>query len=151
MSAASLYQDLEIQNQSEYHDWRSGLTKEDYQRRLKTSTTLYVGNLSFYTQESQLLELFSMCGSVKNCHMGLNKQSFRPCGFCFVEYHTREEARLAIDCLNLAMLDQKKIRVDWDYGFLPSRRFGRGRTGGQVRDEPARGSRGHSGNNNNEG
>ena len=52
MSAASLYQDLDIQNQSEYHDWRSGLTKEDYQRRLKTSTTLYVGNLSFYTQES---------------------------------------------------------------------------------------------------
>ena len=52
MSAASLYQDLEVSNASEYHDWRSGLSKEDYLQRLKTSTTLYVGNLSFYTQES---------------------------------------------------------------------------------------------------
>lgn len=27
------------------------------------------------------------------------------------------------------------IRVDWDYGFEPHRQFGRGKTGGQVRDE----------------
>ena len=72
MSAASLYQDLETTGQSEYYDRRSGLTPEDYAQRLKTSTTLYVGNLSFYTQESQLLELFSMCGTVKNLHMGLH-------------------------------------------------------------------------------
>ena len=143
MSASALYQDLEVQNASEYHDWRSGLSKEDYQKRLKTSTTLYVGNLSFYTQESQLLELFSMCGMVKNLHMGLNNKTYKPCGFCFVEYYTRQDATLAIDCLNLVLLDKKRIRVDWDYGFLPERRFGRGRAGGQVRDEPARQQNGH--------
>ena len=89
MSAASLYKDLELDGQSEYYDRRSGLTPEDYAQRLKTSTTLYIGNLSFFTQERQLLELFALCGSIRNLHMGLHNQTFKPCGFCFVEYHTR--------------------------------------------------------------
>merc|ERR1739841_46698 len=66
---------------------------------------------------------------------GLNNKTFKPCGFCFVEYAERNDARLAIDCLNLALLDGKRIRIDWDYGFERHRQFGRGRTGGQVRDE----------------
>ena len=35
------------------------LTDEEYAERLRTSTTLYVGNLSFFTLESQLIEVFS--------------------------------------------------------------------------------------------
>lgn len=27
------------------------------------------------------------------------------------------------------------IRVDWDAGFIEGRQYGRGKTGGQVRDE----------------
>ena len=135
MSAASLYTDLEVGVKSEYYDRRSGLSEGDYKQRLTTSTTLYVGNLSFYTQEGQLLELFSSVGTVRNLHMGLNNKTYKPCGFCFVEYQTREEARLAIECFNLAMVDGKRIRIDWDYGFAAKRQFGRGRTGGQVRDE----------------
>ena len=117
MSASALYSDLELTNHSEYYDRRSGLSETDYKQRLKTSTTLYVGNLSFYTQEGQLIELFSQAGIVKNLYMGLNNKTFKPCGFCFVEYNTREEARLAIDCFNLILLDGKRIRIDWDYGF----------------------------------
>lgn len=52
MSAATLYSEIEQTPDSEYYDRRSGLTETDYKQRLKTSTTLYVGNLSFYTQES---------------------------------------------------------------------------------------------------
>lgn len=130
MSAATLYSDLELTPDSEYYDRRSGLTQEDYKQRLKTSTTLYVGNLSFYTQESQLMTLFSQCGNVRNLYMGLNNKTFKPCGFCFVEYHNREEARLAVDCFNMLLFDGKRIRVDWDYGFQAKRQFGRGRTGG---------------------
>src|SRR5690348_13809766 len=40
---------------------------------LSESTTLYVGNLSFYTTEEQIYELFSRCGRVKRVIMGLNK------------------------------------------------------------------------------
>ena len=59
-SAADLYLDLEPQSQ--YFDLKSGLSEEAYKEKLRTSTTLYVGNLSFFTAESQLMELFSQCG-----------------------------------------------------------------------------------------
>lgn len=62
MSAATLYSDLELTPGSEYYDRRSGLSEVDYKARLKTATTLYVGNLSFYSQEAQLLTLFSQVG-----------------------------------------------------------------------------------------
>ena len=67
--------------------------------------------------------------------MGLNRVKMQPCGFCFVEYATRQEASLAVNTLNRSVLDGRIIRVDWDYGFEPLRQFGRGRTGGQVRDD----------------
>ena len=51
--------------------------------------------------------------------MGLNKQKMLPCGLCFVEYATRREATLAVDLLNHAMIDGRRIRVDWDYGYVP--------------------------------
>ena len=62
------------------------LSKDDYDVKLRTSTTLYVGNLSFYTTEEQVYELFSMCGEVKRVIMGLDRLKKTPCGFCFVEY-----------------------------------------------------------------
>lgn len=65
------------------------LTPEDYQAKLNNSTTLYVGNLSFYTSEDQIYELFSMCGEVKRVIMGLDRMKKTPCGFCFVEYPWR--------------------------------------------------------------
>ena len=53
---------------------------------LETSCTLYVGNLSFYTTEEQIYELFSRGGDLKRIVMGLDKVKKTPCGFCFVEY-----------------------------------------------------------------
>jgi RNA recognition motif-containing protein len=132
-SAACLYKDLEPV--SEYYDRHSKLSKEDYSERLRNTTTLYVGNLSFFTLESQLMEIFSQCGQVVNLIIGLNKQKMQPCGFCFVEYATRQEASFAVDLLNRSLVDGRPIRVDWDYGFEPQRQFGRGKMGGQVRDE----------------
>ena len=111
------------------------LSEEEYKDRLKKSTTLYIGNLSFYTVEAQLLELFSQCGQVVNLIMGLNKQTMMPCGFCFIQYATRSEAKIAVSNLSGCILDGRQIRVDWDQGFEPHRQFGRGKTGGQVRDE----------------
>ena len=121
MSAVSLYKDLEVATKSDYYDRRSGLSEDDYKRRLATSTTLYVGNLSPFTTESQLLAYFGTVGAVRNLHMGLNNKTFKPCGFCFVEFENREDARLAIECFNLALIDGKRIRLDWDYGFNPKR------------------------------
>ena len=70
-----------------------------------------------------------------NLVMGLNRMKMQPCGFCFVEYATRSEAALAVDTLNRSVLDSMVIRVDWDYGYEEQRKYGRGKQGGQVRDE----------------
>lgn len=56
------------------------------ERLLEVSTTLYVGNLSFYTSEEQIYEVFSRGGDVRRVVMGLDKVKKTPCGFCFVEY-----------------------------------------------------------------
>ena len=62
------------------------LAPEEYDEKLKNTCTLYVGNMSFYTSEEQVYELFSMCGEVKRVIMGLDRIKKTPCGFCFVEY-----------------------------------------------------------------
>ena len=37
--------------------------------------------------------------------------------------------------LNGTTLDDREIRIDFDWGFVEGREFGRGKSGGQVRDE----------------
>ncbi|RMJ06842.1 Nuclear cap-binding protein subunit 2 [Fusarium euwallaceae] len=102
---------------------------------LANATTLYVGNLSFYTTEEQVYELFSKCGEIKRLVMGLDRFNKTPCGFCFVEYYTHQDA---LDCLKYiggTKLDERIIRTDLDPGFEEGRQYGRGKSGGQVRDE----------------
>ncbi|KAF2114208.1 nuclear cap-binding protein subunit 2 [Lophiotrema nucula] len=103
--------------------------------KLKEATTLYVGNLSFYTTEEQIHELFSKCGEIKRLVMGLDRFQKTPCGFCFVEYYTHQDA---LDCMKYiggTKLDERVIRTDLDEGFAEGRQYGRGKSGGQVRDE----------------
>lgn len=37
--------------------------------------------------------------------------------------------------INGTRLDDRIVRVDWDAGFIEGRQYGRGKSGGQVRDE----------------
>lgn len=120
---------------SSYRDQHFKGSRSEQERSLRDSTTLYVGNLSFYTTEEQIHELFSRCGDVRVIVMGLDKYKKTPCGFCFVEYYTRAEAEAAMRFVNGTRLDDRLIRVDWDAGFIEGRQYGRGKTGGQVRDE----------------
>lgn len=53
----------------------------------------------------------------------------------FYRYYTREEATNAKEWLNQTYLDERLIRCDWDIGYSEERQFGRGKSGGQVRDE----------------
>ncbi|XP_021576323.2 nuclear cap-binding protein subunit 2 isoform X1 [Ictidomys tridecemlineatus] len=108
---------------------------EEQEKLLKKSCTLYVGNLSFYTTEEQIYELFSKSGDIKKIIMGLDKVKKTACGFCFVEYYSRADAENAMRYINGTRLDDRIIRTDWDAGFKEGRQYGRGRSGGQVRDE----------------
>ena len=121
-----------------YNDQLEEQEKQEKQKEeesLKDATTLYVGNLSFYTTEEQIHELFSKCGEIKRLVMGLDRFQKTPCGFCFVEYYTHQDA---LDCMKYiggTKLDERVIRTDLDPGFQEGRQFGRGKSGGQVRDE----------------
>ncbi len=95
---------------------------------------------SLITQRPQILsksnlQVFSKTGDIKRIVMGLDKQQKTPCGFCFVVYYTRKETEDCVKYINGTMLDDRPIRVDFDWGFQEGRQFGRGRSGGQVRDE----------------
>lgn len=102
---------------------------------LKNTSTLYIGNLSFYTTEDQIYELFSKAGHVKKIVMGLDRFNKTPCGFTFVEYETPEEALFGLRYLNQTKLDDRTLQIDLDPGFVEGRQFGRGKSGGQVQDE----------------
>lgn len=52
-----------------------------------------------------------------------------------LRYYTREDAENALRYVNGTRLDDRVIRCDWDAGFREGRQFGRGKHGGQVRDE----------------
>nr|XP_008007825.2 nuclear cap-binding protein subunit 2 isoform X1 [Chlorocebus sabaeus] len=120
---------------SQYRDQHFRGDNEEQEKLLKKSCTLYVGNLSFYTTEEQIYELFSKSGDIKKIIMGLDKMKKTACGFCFVEYYSRADAENAMRYINGTRLDDRIIRTDWDAGFKEGRQYGRGRSGGQVRDE----------------
>ncbi|XP_027149328.1 nuclear cap-binding protein subunit 2 [Coffea eugenioides] len=143
---ASLFKDLS--KLSQYRDRRFTGSQEEFEQALLKSTTVYIGNMSFYTTEEQVYELFSRAGEIKRIVMGLDKNSKTPCGFCFVMFYSREDAEDSVKYISGTILDDRPIRVDFDWGFQEGRQWGRGRSGGQVRDEyrtdydPARGGYG---------
>lgn len=121
---------------------RSGMGEEEFRRSrvtlLRNSTTVYVGNLSYYTTERQLLAEFGAAGRVADVVMGLNRATRAPCGFCFVVYADHESAARAVNDLHLTRLDDRTISVSWDVGGnvrAEGRMWGRGYAGGQTRDE----------------
>ncbi|KAI9009648.1 nuclear cap binding complex subunit [Gaertneriomyces sp. JEL0708] len=118
-----------------YYDRKYKGSPEQFKAELDKSTTLYVGNLSFYTTEEQIYELFSKCGDIKRIIMGLDRFKKTPCGFCFVEYYNRHDTLDCLKYVNGTKLDERIIRTDLDPGWKDDRHLGRGRSGGQVRDE----------------
>jgi nuclear cap-binding protein subunit 2 len=118
-----------------YWDRRTFPTYDDAKNALEGSDTVYIGNLTFYSIESQISAFFSSCGEVRAIKMGLNRMTRTPCGFAFVQYFTHEAAQLAVDMLNGAKFDERIIKVEMDPGYKDGRQWGRGKTGGQTSDD----------------
>lgn len=76
-------------------------SRSEQEKLLRASSTLYIGNLSFYTTEEQIYDLFSRCGDIRRVIMGLDKYKKTPCGFCFVEYYARADAE---NCMRLVWI-----------------------------------------------
>jgi RNA recognition motif-containing protein len=61
---------------------------------------LYVGNLSYQVDSSELEQMFSAHGSVQSAEVVSDRMTGRSKGFGFVEMGTDEEAQAAIAALN---------------------------------------------------
>ena len=73
---------------------------------------LFVGNLSFNTDERRLEELFQSIGAVDTVNIVRDQMTGRARGFAFVEMQTEEGAKNAIDRLNETELDGRRIAVN---------------------------------------
>ena len=61
---------------------------------------IYVGNLSFEAQESDVRELFAAHGTVDKVNLVTDRETGRPRGFGFVEMADDNEGRAAISALD---------------------------------------------------
>jgi cold-inducible RNA-binding protein len=73
---------------------------------------LYVGNLSYNTQEEDLREAFSKIGEVVSATLITDQASGRSKGFGFVEMATEEDAAKAISTLNGTSFMDRTITVN---------------------------------------
>ena len=73
---------------------------------------LYVGNLSFSTNDATLHQLFAEVGPVESARLVTDKETGRSRGFAFVEMASDEGAQAAIDRLNGTDLDGRRLTVN---------------------------------------
>lgn len=73
---------------------------------------LYVGNLSFQTNEPELEQLFAQFGSVESVQIMRDMATGRARGFGFVEMATDEEAQQAASSLNETQFGGRTIQVN---------------------------------------
>ena len=73
---------------------------------------LYVGSLSYGTNENALKDLFSQAGKVNSVSIIVDKASGRSKGFGFVEMSSEEAAKAAIEMFNGKEFDGRKIIVN---------------------------------------
>jgi RNA recognition motif-containing protein len=73
---------------------------------------LFVGNLSFNTEERTLQDLFAQAGPVASVRVMRDMATGRARGFGFVEMETEEAATAAIDKFNNTELDGRRIAVN---------------------------------------
>ncbi len=73
---------------------------------------LYVGNLPFSTDDSQLRALFEPHGEVVSASIVMDRDTGRPRGFGFVEMSNDNEAKAAIEAMNGQSVDGRAIVVN---------------------------------------
>lgn len=73
---------------------------------------LYVGGLSYTTDEQTLRDGFAQAGNVVSAIVIMDKMSGRSKGFGFVEMETEEEAQRAIEMFNGKEFDGRTITVN---------------------------------------
>jgi len=72
---------------------------------------LYVSNLSFHTNETDLESLFSKIGKVTSVKIIMDRETNRSRGFAFVEMASEDEGKKAIEELNGKEIEGRQLSV----------------------------------------
>lgn len=72
---------------------------------------LYVGNLSYQTDDSSLQSMFEGVGAVESARVIVDRATGRSKGFGFVEMSSDEDAQRAISEFDGKEVDGRKVRV----------------------------------------
>src|ERR1044072_4663470 len=96
-------------------------------RSLTLSKKLYVGNLTYNVNESDLEALFTPFGTVQSAQIIVDRDTNRSKGFGFVEMETDAQAQAAIQGLNARDYDGRNLTVN--EAKLQDSRGGGGRDG----------------------
>jgi RNA recognition motif-containing protein len=105
---------------------------------------IFVGNLSFNTNEDELRQLFEPFGQVDRVSIMTDRDTGRSRGFGFVEMASNEYGDKAITALNSSSVGGRTINVN-EARPKTERSSGGGGGGGGGRDRGDRGSRGGGG------
>jgi len=101
------------------------------------STKLYVGNLPYETNESDLQTLFAAAGAVSTVNIVRDRATGQARGFAFVEMNDDEAARRAITELDQHQLGGRSLTVNEAKPMAPrSSNGGGGFGGGRQRRDP---------------
>ena len=73
---------------------------------------IYVGNLSFDATEDDIKQAFSEYGEVEEVNLIRDMETGRPRGFCFVQMTKDEEAKAAIEGVNLQRIAGRAVTVN---------------------------------------
>ncbi|MDX8403951.1 MAG: RNA-binding protein [Mariprofundaceae bacterium] len=73
---------------------------------------IYVGNLSFRTDDQELHEVFSEYGDVTSAKVIMDRETDRSRGFGFVEMSNDDEGKAAIEALDGAEVSGRNLRVN---------------------------------------
>jgi RNA recognition motif-containing protein len=72
---------------------------------------LYIGNLSYTVDSTQLNDLFGQVGTVESANVIMDRDSGRSKGFAFVEMSANQEAEAAIQKFNGSDLGGRAMNV----------------------------------------
>ncbi|XP_072260920.1 cold-inducible RNA-binding protein B-like isoform X1 [Pyxicephalus adspersus] len=105
---------------------------------------LFIGGLSFDTNEQSLEQVFSKYGQVSDVVVVKDRETKRSRGFGFVTFENPDDAKDAMQAMNGMSVDGRQIRVD-QAGKSPSDRRGGYRGGSSGGRGFFRGGRGRGG------
>lgn len=88
------------------------------------SRKIYLGNLNYATIEQSLRELLGRYGELRSVELGVDPLNGAPRGFAFAEFTDESAAEAAIEALNGADFEGRKLRVNAAQERAPRQRRG---------------------------